>query len=823
MISALISGQAARVVFIQGTEIDYIDVDAPDIRIKISHDLITRVLLGASDVEQLTVAQREDVYLRVLEKYNYDRGLRMLDILCSRENSTSLRLDSAKAFLEIIESDASVFEQIKNLAFSSVNSQLPFDLEISEAVNKIPALEGFIRALVAAQAHIILFSASLEKSFDNNKVAADVREEFRALAVKRGVFRKLVETRGDKEQFNNAILAGYLALQSIPGARLIIGDWTKDFIERKTRRQLRQIEQDDEKYEAEEFSPRNDLDRNRRKLFIAARLQQQAIVAKLKTGEVDAARRFAHQLINSQLQNGGVEYAAKSLTVLANEARKLGQISIELEWALQATNLAPDDGFTYGLLADTYLALYRFKEAEEAFQKAIVNGEEEFGQVGLARILKANGRLEEALIAFEKARSKFQYGMTPQYSWLGYCETLRDLGHLDLAFAEYEKTTQKFPNEKAAFNGKASVLVDLGRLTEAEGVFEFAKKKFPSDPVAYCGLAGCFKEGGDFSRALKEFDEAIAKFPDSWMAVCGRADVFRSKGEFEIALTCYENAKKRFPFEPSAFCGYADTYRDLGDSSNAIRYYEEAVTRFPLDARTRAGFANVLKSARKYDAALQAFDSNIRDFPQYFFNRLGRANMLKQLGRYNESLSAFEILRKEHPGHPFVLNGTAAVLVALRRHHEALKILPRDNPRTESEWVAYHIRGMCFIGLQQYENAEKLFIKGLHDVPFFSQRAVFRQALALTQMKQSKFHLATTVLVRDEEPFEKLLLAHCFCKLEDFQNARNLINAVNDNAPPALLRFRTELAAQFGINPGRPQYDEQWLFGQEAELILQAA
>ena len=108
-------------------------------------------------------------------------------------------------------------------------------------------------------------------------------------------------------------------------------------------------------------------------------------------------------------------------------------------------------------------------------------------------------------------------------------------------------------------------------------------------------------------------------------------------------------------------------------------------------------------------------------------------------------------------------------------------------------------------------------------VPFFRQRAVFRQALALTQMIQINYRSASHLLVESIHPIERFLLAHCFCKLDNFERARAIIQATNDNVPLVMQAFKRELSAQFGLSNERPKYDEQWLFTRETEFILQAA
>lgn len=822
MIEALVSGQAARVVYIQGADVDYIDADAPQISKKIPRSEIQHVFYGASDVESVKVKRREDVYDLLLKKYSFDRGLRLVDLILSEDQDSHLK-DEAAGALEDIAGMQPVFVTIKNFLFSTANQRLPLNEADTAVVENFPTLKKLFEDLSVAQVHILLFQDALSKAFANNAVTEDDRRAFYSAAVNSGVFRQLVEARRDGQKINSAVLEGYIALKDFPGARSIIQDWTRSFLEKRTKRQLREIEAEQEVYEDDKYVATTALDRTRHELFMAAQAQQRAIITKLKLGDLIAARRFSHQLVSSQLANGGAEYAAKSLSSLASEARKLGQHSIELEWALNATELAPDDGYAYGVVADTYLQLYRLAEAEAAFRRAIEKGEDEFGIVGLARTLRASGRLEDALKAFDEARLRYKDGRRPQYAWSGYCETLRDLGRFEEALSSYEQANKLFEHEAGIRCGKASVLVDLGRLHEAVEVYKATIDDFRDEPVPYCGLAECFKKMGDFDKALAQYEITIAKFPNVSVAICGRADVLRAMGEFSRALECYRDAMNSFPFEPSAFSGYAETYRDMGDFDNAIRAYQTAIERFPLEARTRSAYANVLKSFRQYEMALQAYDRNVKDFPQHIVNRTGRASMLKQLGHYGEAVAAYRAILQDNPQYAYAVNGLAAALVALGQYSEAENLLNRSAPQTETDWVAYHIGGMILLARAQYEDAAKHFEFGLNNVPFFRQRAVFRQALALARMKQLRYHQAAQALGESGEPIEQLMLVHCYCKLNEMVRARMLLQAVNDNLPSAVENFKHELTAQFGLSDSQPKFDEQWLFRQEMEFMLQAA
>ena len=62
----------------------------------------------------------------------------------------------------------------------------------------------------------------------------------------------------------------------------------------------------------------------------------------------------------------------------------------------------------------------------------------------------------------------------------GKAEVLKAQGRLDEALAEYEFAVRDFPGNVVARSGKAEVLKAQGRLDEALAEYEFAVRDFPA-------------------------------------------------------------------------------------------------------------------------------------------------------------------------------------------------------------------------------------------------------------------------------------------------------------------------------------------------------
>jgi len=71
---ALVSGVAARVVFIDGEAVSYIEADHPETRIPVTRDAIPYLLLDAHDVQRLKATSEIEAFCFLLRKFNEDRG-----------------------------------------------------------------------------------------------------------------------------------------------------------------------------------------------------------------------------------------------------------------------------------------------------------------------------------------------------------------------------------------------------------------------------------------------------------------------------------------------------------------------------------------------------------------------------------------------------------------------------------------------------------------------------------------------------------------------------------------------------------------------------
>lgn len=820
---AFVSGQAARVVFVEGANVSYIEADNPTCVLKIPHTHINNVLGGATDVERLIVNKPSDAYGRLLEKYNFDRCLRMLDIAISEDEEADDRIFAAEVFSEIAN-EGNTYEHVKNYSLSCFNSEVHFSNEIADLFKGNDFFINFLSELVECQIHILSFDEALKKSFASNRVSSETSAEFRHRVIDTGLFKTVVEARRDGSKVEDSVLRGYIDLQDISSSRLILQDWMRQFLAQKSKRSLKQLESDYESYSSSDYQPREHEERNRYQIYLTVQRQQITIIEKLKAGEHANARRFTGQMIKSQVASGDTEYAAKSLTKLATEARHLGLHSIELEWAKWATELAPEDGIAMGMLADTYLDLYRFPDAEKAFKATIVLGEPEFGNLGLARMLRLSGDPLGALSALVTIKKSLRnHSQNAIHFWQGYSGTLKDLCRFDEALDAIDEACKSFPEECSLMSIRANILAELGEFERSLEAYSKAISKFPNESSPRCGMAWVLCKIGKYSDALIEFDDVIEIFPNDVNGYIGRATVLRDTAKYSDALDAFTAATKKFPNSPAAFNGMAETYREMGNLKDALSSYDESIRRFDLEVVARNGRANILKVMGLFDLALQAYDKNVKDFPYNLYSLSGRADLLRRLGEYDEAIKAYDTIIHRHPKETHAKVAKSAILVAQKRFDDALNLLSSESPKTEDEWVGFHIRGIAALYKGEIEAAVKIFEKGASESPFSRRRMYFNSALAAAKMRMGDFSGATGLLIHSKDPVSSLLLVHSLSEVGNSIGASQAFNRIDKNLGGAMGLLRMELGARYKLTIGKSKYDDNWVFERESEAFLQAA
>jgi tetratricopeptide (TPR) repeat protein len=807
---AVFSGQAGTLAFLQGADVRVHRQSG--LEFSISREGLSYLFEGCNDVVLLLGTTEEIAREQYENAWEADRSLRLTLIAIDPEEDPDLRKEAAD-YLEPILESVSARTFVENELYAHL---LPVEADLDFIHDKWPHAQRMLQDVLSQQSVIRAYRDAWDRlgpEFFEKLEKADFEER----AIRRGAFRVLASADLRGLDRNVAILECYKALHSLPNGRSIVSEWTKEFLRKGSKPIVLPEENDDYVIPVEpDLGPVFAF-----AAYTNAIQQQKAIIEKMRIGGTALARKYAEQLVASQLRSSGAEYAAKSLCNLAQKAKYLGLFSLQLEWAKQAVDVYPEDAWARGQYADALLEFYRLDEALAELDQCELYGDAEFATVARARILRLQGRLDEALAAFRAARRRFG-GDRVVYAWSGSAETLRDMWKFDEALEEYSAAIRQFPEAQQLRCGYAAVLADLGRLDEALAAYSLPQ--CGEDLVAMNGKASVLRDNGSVEEALALVGRAIELFPTDPVSRCLQADILRIKGEFEAALDAYSGVKANSPSVSVAFTGYAEVLRDMRRIPEAVAAYEEAVRLFPFEQRVANGYANIRKVNDELAASLALYEGNVSRFPYSLVAKVGRADLLKRLRAYDDALAAYDEIISIWPGYASARNGKAAILVALNRFEAAKELLSDTPPASRDDWIAWHVRGMILVRQERFDEAIKHFEFGAKNTPFVRERRYFDRAMSVAKMRKGKFKEAVEVLEGSGGGISNVLRFHALAGAGDTDRANRYFVELATKCPSQLIELRDAIAARFGFaDQISHHHNDNWIFDRETEALLQEA
>ncbi|MCP4583270.1 MAG: tetratricopeptide repeat protein, partial [candidate division Zixibacteria bacterium] len=284
----------------------------------------------------------------------------------------------------------------------------------------------------------------------------------------------------------------------------------------------------------------------------------------------------------------------------------------------------------------------------------------------------------------------------------------------------------------------------------------------------------------------------------------------------------------RFPNNVVAHTGRAEILKAFSRFDEALIAFEETIKRFPNNVVAYNGRAEVLKAVGRFDEALKAYEESIDKFPNNVVARNGRAEVLKAVGRFDEALKAYEETIDKFPYDIVAQNGLASVLAAIGKYKEALNLVSIPKPKSLSEWIAYHIKGVILLKIGEIDSAIKVFQNGIENNPWAAESPYFQTALAVAQIRKSKYNEAADILqnlsLPELKPVAKVLSIHAYGELNDFIKAKDSYESIEFSCPPAITALRDELKERFIIrDTNRVLKSDEWLFKRECDALLIAA
>ncbi len=791
---AVVLGSTGKAILMDGNGFESISISAINDIIPGPASRLAHIIYDTTNVTFIEDVTIETIQLTLAREYDNVSALNLALISLDPDLSVNVRVDAINALEELL-AEAATRQYIQFVFYSqplpkasNISGLIQLSTEVK--AENVHALFNDIFRNQDLIAHVVLAWESISVSIFEGE---EYRKEFHATVIKEGIFYECVESLAQTEEADQFLLNAGLnpRIKSLKNYRAVLQDWVKPLRGTAVSHKditSNKVEVDIEHWEGQaRHKGRQAI--NREEVFKNVESMKKFIIQQMKHGNLKQVHRVTNQLVQYQLISGKALFAAKSLCDLAMEAEKLGLYSLQLQLTRWSIKLNSEDNLAWSQYADALLRLGKIDEASQAYDQAAIYGEDVVVKSGRAEVLKVQGKLSEALAA-------------------------------------YEVVIDEYPDEVVAKSGRAEILKAQGRYNDALIAYEEIITEYPGSVVAKNGHAEVLKALGKLNDALTAYEAIIIEYPEDVFAKNGRAEVLKAQGKLSEALAAYETIIDEHPDDVVAKNGRAEVLRAQGKLNEALAAYEATITERPENVVAKNGRAEVLKTQGKLNEALAAYEATITERPENVFAKNGRAEVLKAQGKLDQALSAYEAVMTEHPENIVAKSGYACVLAAMGNYNKALECLPESDLATLQEWFGYHVRGMVLLRIGKITEATRILQRGVNDNPWILQRQYFQTALSVALMKQQKYDKASETLdlvgSPDLELPTNVLKLHCYGVLSESNRAAEAHLRITQSLQPIALELTEELERRY-ISGVESKHNDEWLINREIDLLLLAA
>ena len=551
------------------------------------------------------------------------------------------------------------------------------------------------------------------------------------------------------------------------------------------------------------------------KSYQQVKTQIQQIQTNLRNNELEKAERFAKELVASQVDRGDSSFAALSLCQISEYAKKLEKYDLQLKWALEATEVWPDDIRTYGHLADAYLQNERLEDARISFNKCLEGGSDsrEYGLSGLARIERSLCNYEEGIKYIDLAISESIAGNN---ALAIRAELLRDAGKLEQALEAYQHLVTLSPDLFSHLCGLASVFTDLRRFKEAEEIYKEAlslQHSTSDQVVALSGLGTLLSRQGRFREAHDKLDQCISFGNyENYIPHIIKAKTYRLEGKFkeaeQLLLASYSNKDHFIGISLSLIELYIDNFH----LNKANKQIDLSKKKHGKDEELLLLESRVLMKNAKYGEALSILETIKANKPKMITALLERADILKISGNFKEAKKQYEEILIINPSERRASSGLK-LIIELTGQEQAREISSNfyDNstPSTIEDFAQAGVDGLILLSKGKTKEAKKLLLLS-YNSGFEPLQNQFGAALSMVKILQKQKASAIKPVKKSTTPISLIQKAIVYGELGNIQYVKRSIDAINHDLSPSSKKVVSLITRKY-LNKDekdKPNYDD---------------
>jgi tetratricopeptide (TPR) repeat protein len=241
---------------------------------------------------------------------------------------------------------------------------------------------------------------------------------------------------------------------------------------------------------------------------------------------------------------------------------------------------APRSPALYLALAQTYLALKDFKNAESSYKKGLKTASEKMElRMGLAALYAQKGRLKEA------SGQYLEVLKTKNIAAKHFLNANFALCRIDLQRKAYDKVikragmvTDLYPPIPQGYLFLANAYLSKGETEQAIKVYKKLMGANSKSPVSYHELALIYSDKlGDYQNALRYAEEAAGKFPKGAKSQDVLGWVYYNKGKYAEALKGFQGAVRLAPNSPQYHYHVGLAHQKMGEKIRAREAFKQAL------------------------------------------------------------------------------------------------------------------------------------------------------------------------------------------------------------------------------------------------------
>jgi len=228
--------------------------------------------------------------------------------------------------------------------------------------------------------------------------------------------------------------------------------------------------------------------------------------------KVSAQKEKKKSLATSQTNPNQIRNSSQSEMALLLDHYQKGRYDLAEDLGRELTQQYPNHQFSWKVLGAVFKQTGRLQESLVANEKAVaISPNDAEAHNNLGATFQELGRFEDAETSYKKAIA-LKPDFAEALSNMGF--TLKELGRLEQSETKCKKAIALKPDYAEAHNNLGVTLLELGRLEEAEASYKKAIAYKPDYAEAQCNLGATLHELGRPKEAEECYSKAIAIKPD---------------------------------------------------------------------------------------------------------------------------------------------------------------------------------------------------------------------------------------------------------------------------------------------------------------------